>query len=128
IALINDAVRNGDIFRLAAAKPKNRPPRAERTIRHHHEFATAEQSAGVVLRLDIAVGHIDVLAADEMESVVIVDDAAVNMNAVQLNVLGLEDTHRMKRAILQKNVANGQIVAPMEEQVIRPPGAADPGR
>ena len=128
IALVNNAVRDGDIFRLAAAKAKNRPPGAERAICHHHEFATAEQSARVVLRLDIAVGHIDVLAADEMESVVIVDDAAMNMDAVQLNIPGLDDAHRMKRAVFQKNVAHGQVVAAMKKQVIRPPGAADPGR
>ena len=60
-----------------------------------------------------------------MEAIVIADDAAMNMDAGQLNVIGLDDAHRMKRAVLQKNVANGQIIAAMEQKMVGALAAAD---
>ena len=103
VGLIDDAVGDRDVLRIAAAEAEHRPARAEGAVGHRHELATAEQRAGVVLRLHVAVADVDILAADEVEAVVVAVDAVVDVDAVDPHVIALDDAHGMKRAGHQKD-------------------------
>src|SRR5205814_10472245 len=86
---VDEEIGYGDVLRLAAAEPEDRPPRAEGAAGDRHELAAAEQRAGVVRTDHGAVAQVDVLAGDEMEPVVVAVDAIVNMNPVHPHVLAL---------------------------------------
>src|SRR5277367_4286831 len=106
---VNDAIGDGYVHRRAAAESENGPARAERAICHRDEFATAEQRAGVVLALDVAVGDVHIFATDEMKSVVVADDARAQMDSTEPRISAFDDPHGMKRAVLQENVAHAGV-------------------
>ena len=62
VGFIDDAIGNRDVLGVSAAETEDRPARAERAVGHGHEPATAEQRAGVVLRLHVAVADVDAVA------------------------------------------------------------------
>ena len=124
---INDAVGNGDVFGIAADETEHRPARAERAVGDGDEFATAEQRAGVVLRLHVAILDVKIFATDEMKSVVVAVDAIVNVQAGHPDKLALNHADGMKRASDEKQIAHAQILAAIKQQMIRPMAAADAG-
>jgi len=108
-------------------KRKTGPARAELAIGDGNELAATEEGAGVVLALHVAIGHLHMLGADEMEAVVIAVHAVVDANAVKLHERALDDAHRVVGAGLEKDVADGEVSALVEEQVVRPVVAAAAG-
>lgn len=127
IGSIDEAIRDGNVLGLAPAETEDRPARRERAIGYRDKLATAEQRARVVLALHIAIADMDVLAADEMKPVVVVVDPVVNVDAFQLHIFALDNPDRVKRALRQKNVTHGEVLALMEQQVIRTVAAPDAG-
>src|SRR5262249_30624542 len=126
VSLGNDAVGNCDVLRVPSAEPEHRPPRAESAIGYRNVAATAEQGARVVLCLHIAVGDVYVLAADEMEAVVVGVDAIVNVDSLHPHVLALDHADGMEGALQQGDVADPQVRAAIEQQMIRAVGPASP--
>src|SRR5215469_10645403 len=94
------AIGHDNVRCMTAPKPKNRPPRAEFTIRHRHILAAAKERAGVILAFHSAVADVHVRRADEMKSIVIVVDAAMNMNPREPRVIALDHADGMIRAVL----------------------------
>ena len=125
--IVDEAIGDADVLHLATAEAEDRPSRAELAIRHGDELAAAEQRAGIVLTLHVAVGHGDVAGADEVESVVIVVDAIVNANAVEFDEATLDDADGMEGAVFEEEVADGEVLALMQEDVIGTVGAAEAG-
>ena len=70
----------------------------------------------------------DVLAADEVEAVVVLVDAVVDADAVELHVAALEDADGVIGAVVEEDVADAEVLALMKEQVIGPVGAAEARR
>jgi hypothetical protein len=62
---------------------------------------------------------VDALTTYEVEAVVVVVHAAVNMNSMQLDVARLNDANRVIRALRKKDVADRDILALMKEEMIR---------
>ena len=52
---------------------------------------------------------------------------AVDVDAVELHVTALDDADGVERAVLEKNIAHGEIPAAVEEQVIGAVWAGDAG-
>ena len=99
VGFVDQAVRHRDVLCLAAPKSKHGPARAERTIRHGHVFATAEESASIVLTLDRAIADVNVLRADEMETVVIAVHTVMDMNSREIHITRLNDADRVIGAL-----------------------------
>src|SRR5262249_29574367 len=92
--------------------------RAKRAIAHRDEAAASEQRTGIILGLHVAVGNVDVLAADEVESIVIAVHSIVDVQALHPHILALNDSNRMKCARQQRNVADTQITATVEQEMV----------
>src|SRR5262249_4524622 len=118
--LMQHTVRHRDVLGDATAEAEDGPPRAEVGARHRHELAAPEQRAGVVLRLDGAVADRDMLAADEMEAVVVAVDAVEDVQAVHDDVLALNDADAVVGAVPEPQRADAEMLAAMEQQMIRP--------
>src|SRR5262249_51223245 len=84
--IVDNTVRNSNVLCLASAKTEHRPARAEGTIRDGHEFVAAKKSAGIILAGDVAVHDVDILIADEMESVVVLVHAVVDPHSFKANI------------------------------------------
>src|SRR6185312_16013114 len=104
--LIHDAIGNGNVFRDAATETETRPARAEITICDGDKPATAEERARVVLTANIAIADVNMFRADEMQAVVVADDAAENADAVEKNVSTIANPNRVVFAVEKINVAN----------------------
>src|SRR6266567_908311 len=111
VDLVQHAVRHGDVLGFAAAEAEHRPARAERGVRDRDELAAPEQRAGIVLRLDVAVADGDVFGADEMEAVVVAIDAVVDVEAVHVDVLALDDADAVIRALEEPQIPDAQVFA-----------------
>ena len=105
ICLINDAVRYGNILGLPASKAKHGPSRTEGRVCDRHILATSEKSASVILRLHRAITHRHVLAADEMEAVIVPVHAVVNAQTVGFHKRALNHADGMVGAVVEENVA-----------------------
>src|SRR5581483_5210330 len=125
VGFVDEAIGHGDVLGLAAAETEHRPAGAEGTVRHRDELATAEQRAGVVLALDCAVREMHVLGADEMKAVIVVRDAAVNADSIQLHEHRLDDANGVEGAVLHENVPDAVVLALMNEDAIGPVRASD---
>ena len=99
VDLVEDAVGDGDVLGKATAEAEDGPAGAEDAVGNGDELATAEESAGVVLREHGAVGDCDVLGADEVEAVVVAVDAVVDVDAVHVDALALDDAEAVICAI-----------------------------
>src|SRR4051812_41140662 len=67
------------------------------------------------------------LAADEVEAIVIVIDAIVDANAIHLDVTAERDTHGMIRARDEVHVAHRDVLALIQQEVMRTLVARDSG-
>ena len=59
------------------------------------------------------------------EPVIVMDDAAVNVQSFHLHKLTLYHPYRMKSAFKEENVPYDKVLALVEQEVIRPMGAGD---
>src|SRR5947209_19604101 len=114
IGSVDQAIGDVDVFGFAATKTEHRPARRERAICHGHIFATAEEGAGIVLAFNRAIADVNVLSADEMESVVIAVHAVVDMNAREIGVIRLDYTDGVIRAIEKRDIPDADVLALMK--------------
>ena len=115
IRFINNAIGNHNVFGFTAPKPKDRPTRAESAVRHGDELVAAEESASVVLTGNVAIRDVDKLAADDVETVIVLVDPIVNAHGLELHVPAFKDPHAMISAGGEERVANAQIFAAIED-------------
>ncbi len=118
VDLIKQAIRDGDVFSDSAAEAENGPAGTEGRIGNGHELATAKKRAGIVLGLDIAIADRDMLATDEMKSIVIAIDAIVDVEGVHVNASRLDDTHAMVGAAEQIDIANREALTTVEQESV----------
>src|SRR5581483_8991821 len=109
--VIEEAIRYCYVLRYSSAESEDGPSGAERTIAHGYEFAASEESAGVILALDIAIADVDPFTTDEVEAVVVVVHAAVYVNCVELDVALLDDANRVIRTLREEDVTDRDILA-----------------
>src|SRR4051794_31488907 len=102
----------------AAAEPEGRPARAERAAADGDKFAAAEQRAGIISALHIAIVDVNIFATYEMETVIVPRDAAVDMDAFHFYIGALDHAHDMIRAADQIDVAHDQVLAAIKQQCV----------
>jgi len=125
VDLVEDAVGDGDVFGYAAAEPEDRPARAEDAVGDGYEFAASEEGAGVVLGKDGAVADGYIFGAYEVEAVVVAVDAVVDVEAVHVDALALDDTNAVVGAIEQREIADGKVFAAVGEDLVGAAKAAE---
>ena len=99
IDLVQHAIRNSYVLRKAATEPEDRPAGAEDAVGDGHELAAAEQGACIILREHDAVTYSQILGADEVEAVIIPIHAIVDVDAVHVHPLALNDAEAVIGAI-----------------------------
>jgi hypothetical protein len=114
-----------EIVMFSGLPPPNRKT-AHRVLKVLFVMVTFRQlpnSAGIVLSLHVAIGDVDMLAADEVKSVVVAVDAIIDTKAFHPYEAALNYPDRVKRAGDQVEVSDPEIPAAVKQQVIRTIGS-----